>query len=41
VLAVGVAAEAEEQQFEFVRARKVAAFVDFLLNRFHVPSRKG
>ena len=41
VLAAGVAAETEKQKLEFVRAREIAALVDFLLNRFHVPSQKG
>jgi hypothetical protein len=36
VVAVFVAAQAEEQQLEFVGARERAALVDFLLNRFHV-----
>jgi hypothetical protein len=40
MIAVVVAAEAEKQKLEFVGAREVAALVDFLLNRFHVPSQK-
>jgi len=35
VVALRVATEAEQQQFELVGSRQIAAFIDFLLYRFH------